>query len=164
MSITRLSPGSRVWFFVADRPLNANEAEHLNKIMTEFISGWKSHGSALSAGYEIRWNALLVVAVDESVEAPSGCSIDKVFRLLNDFKETTQIDFLNRLLLLVPTGENTVNIYTHSAAKTALENGILTDNTPVSDVMHTTLGSFVNNPLQPFQHHWMGKQIIRQNA
>jgi hypothetical protein len=65
---------------------------------------------------------------------------------------------------LVPTGENTVNIYTHSAAKTALENGILTDNTPVSDVMHTTLGSFVNNPLQPFQHHWMGKQIIRQNA
>jgi hypothetical protein len=76
----------------------------------------------------------------------------------------TGIDFLNRLLLLVPAGENTANIYTQSAAKEALEKGTLTENTPVADVMHTTLGSFVNRPLQPFHHHWMGKQLIRQNA
>jgi hypothetical protein len=164
MSITQLSPGSRVWFFIANRNLNSEEAAQLTGVMSEFVSGWKSHGSALSADFDFRWNALLTVAVDESVEAPSGCSIDKVFRLLNDFMTATGIDFLNRLLLLVPSGDETANIYTSSAAKEALEKGTLTENTPVADVMHTTLGSFVNRPLQPFHHHWMGKQLIRQNA
>jgi hypothetical protein len=94
MSITQLSPGSRVWFFIANRPLNSEEAAQLTGVMSEFVSGWKSHGSALSADFDFRWNALLTVAVDESVEAPSGCSIDKVFRLLNDFMTATGIDFL----------------------------------------------------------------------
>jgi hypothetical protein len=164
MSVNQLSLGSRVWFFIANRPLNAEEAAQLTGAMTEFVSSWKSHGSALSAGFDFRWNALLTVAVDEAVESPSGCSIDKVFRLLNDFMTATGIDFLNRLLLLVPSGDDTANLFTADGAKEAMEKGTLTDNTPVADVMHTTLGSFINSPLQPFRHHWMGKQLIRQNA
>jgi len=111
MSLAHLSPGSRVWFFIADRPLTEAEAAQLKMAMSEFVSGWKSHGSALSAGFELRWNALLAVAVDESVEAPSGCSIDKVFRLLTDFTAATGIDFLNRLLLLVPQPDGTALVY-----------------------------------------------------
>ncbi|NBP04809.1 MAG: hypothetical protein EBV15_01120 [Bacteroidetes bacterium] len=160
MSLAHLSPGSRVWFFIADRPLNANEAEQLNQTMTEFIGGWKSHGSALSAGYEIRWNALLVVAVDESIEAPSGCSIDKVFRLLSDFTTATGIDLLNRLLLLVPDNADTASIYTRQLAAAAIETGTINENTPVADIMHIRLETFVSQPLQPFRDHWMGKQLL----
>ncbi|MFM7766011.1 MAG: hypothetical protein ACKO6I_10170 [Sphingomonadales bacterium] len=163
MSLAHLSPGSRVWFFIADRPLNANEASQLNQTMTEFISGWKSHDSALSAGFELRWNALLTVAVDESVETPSGCSIDKVFRLLTDFTAATGIDFLNRLLLLVPEGES-ANVYTRQAATAAIESGELNENTLVADVMHTHLETYNAQPLQSFRNHWMGKQLLKQNA
>lgn len=163
MSIAHLSPSSRVWFFIADRPLNANEAAQLNQTMTEFVSGWKSHGSALLAGFELRWNALLTVAVDESVEAPSGCSIDKVYRLLTDFTTATGIDFLNRLLLLVPEGES-ASVNTRQSAAAAIESGKLNENTPVADVMHTRLETYTSQPLKPFRDHWMGKQLLKQNA
>lgn len=164
MSLAHLSPGSRVWFFIADRPLTEAEAAQLNMAMSEFVSGWKSHGSALSAGFELRWNALLAVAVDESVEAPSGCSIDKVFRLLMDFTAATGIDFLNRLLLLVPQPHGTALVYNRQSANEAINGGQLQENTPVADVMHARLGDFTANLLQPFREHWMGKQLLKQNA
>jgi hypothetical protein len=164
MSLSHLAPGSRVWFFIADRPLTEAEAMQLNEAMSEFVSGWKSHGSALSAGFELRWNALLTVAVDESVESPSGCSIDKVFRLLNDFAAATGIDFLNRLLLLVTKPDGTAHIYTRESATKAINSGELKENTAVADVMHAKLGDFMANPLQSFREHWMGKQLFKQNA
>lgn len=164
MSLSHLAPGSRVWFFIADRPLTEAEATQLIEAMSEFVSGWKSHGSALSAGFELRWNTLLTVAVDESVESPSGCSIDKVFRLLNDFAAATGIDFLNRLLLLVTKPDGTAHIHTRESATIAINSGELQENTPVADVMHNRLGDFIANPLQPFREHWMGKQLFKQNA
>ena len=164
MSLAHLSSDSRVWFFIANRPLTAPEEQQLQALMTEFINGWKSHGSPLLAGFELRWHALLTVAVDESVEAPSGCSIDKVFKLLQEFLIATGIDFLNRLLLLVPDGEETAQIYSRDKAQEALDCGKLDENTMVADIMHTTLGTFAGAPLQPFCNHWMGKQLIRKNA
>jgi hypothetical protein len=164
MSLARLSSDSRVWFFIADRPLTAPEVQQLQALMTEFVNGWKSHGSALLASFELRWNTLLTVAVDESVEAPSGCSIDKVFRLLQDFSSATGIDFLNRLLLLVPQEDGTAQIHNRQTATAAIDRAEISENTPVLDVMHPRLGDFTSNPLQPFREHWMGKQILKQNA
>jgi hypothetical protein len=101
-----------------------------------------------------------VVAVDESVEAPSGCSIDKVFRLLSDFTTATGIDLLNRLLLLVPDSADTASIYTRQLADAAIETGKINENTPVANIMHTRLEAFISQPLQPFRDHWMGKQLL----
>lgn len=164
MSLARLSSDSRVWFFIADRPLTAPEEQQLQALMTEFVNGWKSHGSALLAGFELRWHTLLTVAVDDSVEAPSGCSIDKVFRLLQDFSTASGIDFLNRLLLLVPQADGTVQIHNRQTATAAKDRAEISENTPVLDVMHTRLGDFIDKPLQPFHEHWMGKQLLKHNA
>lgn len=164
MSLARLSSDSRVWFFIADRPLTAPEEQQLQALMTEFVNGWKSHGSALLAGFELRWHTLLTVAVDESVESPSGCSIDKVFRLLQDFSSATGIDFLNRLLLLVPQADGTAQIHNRQTATAAKDRAEISENTPVLDVMHTRLGDFIDKPLQPFREHWMGKQLLKHNA
>jgi hypothetical protein len=164
MSLAHLSSGSRIWFFIANRPLTVPEEEQLQALMTEFINGWKSHGSELLAGFELYWRALLTMAVDESVEAPSGCSIDKVFRLLQDFSSATGIDFLNRLLLLVPQADGMAQIHNRQTATAAIDRGELDENTPVADVMHTRLGDFVDKPLQPFREHWMCKQLLKQNA
>ncbi len=164
MSLSHLAPGSRVWFFIADKFLTEAEATQLSEAISEFVSSWKSHGSALSAGFEIHWNALLTVAVDETIEAPSGCSIDKIFRLLNDFSAATGIDFMNRLLMLVPQPDGTAHIYNRESAAHAINGGELQENTSVVNVMHARLRDFTDNPLQPFRDHWMGKQLLKQNA
>ena len=78
---------SRVWMFGAQRFLTPDEANHLQAEMSHFVSGWQAHGKDLLAGFWLLLNNVLVVAVDESKEPPSGCSIDKVFKLLKSQQE-----------------------------------------------------------------------------
>ena len=159
MSLQHLSPNSRVWFFISNRPLTSEEANALSGQLHGFVGQWQAHGKDLSAGFGIFWNALVVVAVDESVEMPTGCSIDKVFKLLQEFGSQNHLDFFTRLLVLVLTDEHSCMIYAQHAAKEALDSAQLQPDTMVANVLHQKLGGFNTHPTQMFNEHWMFKAI-----
>lgn len=163
MSISSLPDSSRVWVFLANRILAPNESMDLQKIIEDFVGKWQTHGADLTAGYEVFGNAALIVAVDESKTPPSGCSIDKVFRLLQDFGAEKSVDFLSRTLVgkLV---ENTVTIFTKQEAVEAFNSGELKDNTLVIDTLVADLSAYKNNFKIAFKNHWLGKQLIVKNT
>lgn len=86
---------SRVWLFGAQRVLTPSEASNLETEMSQFVSGWQAHGKDLLAGFGLLFHSVLVVAVDESKEPPSGCSIDKVFKLLQLQQRKKRFGFFN---------------------------------------------------------------------
>jgi len=98
MIISHLPNQSRTWFFGASRILTPKEIETLREDLHSLVSNWKSHGTRLSAGFEILHESIIIVAVDESIESPSGCSIDKVFGLLKD----QDVDFFSTKFNLAP--------------------------------------------------------------
>ncbi|MDG1747706.1 MAG: hypothetical protein P8I77_07795 [Bacteroidia bacterium] len=116
MSLERLPDNSRVWFFGSDRLLNDEEKSSLSIELQEFVSSWKAHGAELAASFEILHDCILIVAVDESVTPPTGCSIDKVFKLL----EKQASNWFNRLLIWRAFC-NTAKIYTVDELQLALE-------------------------------------------
>lgn len=118
MSLERLPDNSRVWFFGSDRLLNDEEKRSLSIELQEFVSSWKAHGAELAASFEILHDCILIVAVDESVTPPTGCSIDKVFKLL----EKQASNWFNRLLIWRAFC-NTAKIYTVDELQLALEAG-----------------------------------------
>jgi len=118
MSLERLPDNSRVWFFGSDRLLNDEEKSSLSVELQEFVSSWKAHGEELAASFEILHDCILIVAVDESVTPPTGCSIDKVFKLL----EKQASNWFNRLLIWRAFC-NTAKIYTVDELQLALEAG-----------------------------------------
>jgi len=118
MSLERLPDNSRVWFFGSDRLLNDEEKSSLSIELQEFVSSWKAHGAELAASFEILHDCILIVAVDESVTPPTGCSIDKVFKLL----EKQASNWFNRLLIWRAFC-NTSKIYTVDELQLALEAG-----------------------------------------
>jgi hypothetical protein len=118
MSLERLPDNSRVWFFGSDRLLNDEEKSSLSIELQEFVSSWKAHGAELAASYEILHDCILIVAVDESVTPPTGCSIDKVFKLL----EKQASNWFNRLLIWRAFC-NTAKIYTVDELQLSLEAG-----------------------------------------
>ena len=97
MSLQGLPDSSRIWLFAADRVLSESESEALQQDLMMFVAEWQAHGADLTAGFELRYGACLVIAVDESQAAPTGCSIDKAFRLLQRFGSEHKMDFFNRL-------------------------------------------------------------------
>jgi len=118
MSLERLPDNSRVWFFGSDRLLNDEEKSSLSIELQEFVSSWKAHGAELAASFEILHDCILIVAVDESVTPPTGCSIDKVFKLL----EKQASNWFNRLLIWRAFC-NTAKIYTVDELQLALRTG-----------------------------------------
>ena len=118
MSLERLPDNSRVWFFGSDRLLNDEEKSSLFIELQEFVSSWKAHGAELAASFEILHDCMLIVAVDESVTPPTGCSIDKVFKLL----EKQASNWFNRLLIWRAFC-NTAKIYTVDELQLALKSG-----------------------------------------
>ncbi len=158
MSLINMPEHSRVWVFQANRLLlNAEEAT-LNSALTEFVAEWTAHGKELSAGFEIYKSAAVFVAVDESAEAPSGCSIDKVFRLLAAFGNDHNMDFLNRLLITVEL-ESGIQIYSRKQALDAVHDKIIFSQTPTLNLQIIQLFELQNSPWLPFGNSWLGKTI-----
>jgi hypothetical protein len=94
--INKLPGSSKVWVYQSDRQLTQSEAERLAAETKQFITSWTAHNQDLRGGFEIPFNTFLVIAVDESLNEASGCSLDKKFHFIRSTGENLGIDFLNR--------------------------------------------------------------------
>jgi hypothetical protein len=156
--LPQLPNTARVWLFGASRTLNAEECESLESSISSFVAHWQAHGKDLVAGYALLWRGILVVAVDESKEPPSGCSIDKVFHLLKTQQEKTGLDFLQRTLIWMPeTAE--LRIHTLETLIEAIDNGTCEQDSLTVNMMATTLGELRTNGLIPLSKSWVTKKL-----
>lgn len=76
MSFLDLPDSSKIWIYMSNRPFNQVEMDWLKAHLAKFTSEWKAHGVPLEASFEIAYNQIIILAVNEDVESPSGCSID----------------------------------------------------------------------------------------
>ncbi len=156
MIIPNLPKESRVWFFGASKILDNVEGNLLQKELNSLISNWKSHGTMLSAGFEIIHESIVLVAVDQSVENPSGCSIDKVFKLM----KAQSVEFFNRNLIWRPYC-NTTEIHTIESFKEAFQNGEIREDSLVINSMVENLEQARNHLYLPLNKHWAFNKIVK---
>jgi hypothetical protein len=83
-----LPDSARVWVFASDRELTGAAADTLLAAVDQFLSEWKAHGMPLRCAREWRDDRFLAVGVDVNAENASGCSIDGLFRTLQQLERT----------------------------------------------------------------------------
>ena len=83
-----LPDSARLWVFASDRPLTGTDADALLTEVDEFLSTWAAHGTPLRCGREWRDDRFLAIGVDVNAENASGCSIDGLFRRLQQLERT----------------------------------------------------------------------------
>lgn len=95
-----LGPGARVWFYVTNRPLTDPERIHMLSALDAFTSQWQAHGTPLNAAATILLHDIVVLAVDESSQQATGCSIDASVSFLRHLPESlpslADLDLLDR--------------------------------------------------------------------
>jgi hypothetical protein len=96
-----LSNDSKVWLYLAERKLSNGEVEHISAVLEEFNATWSAHGKKLNSATNVLFNQCIVLAVDESTEIASGCSIDSSVKVLKSLSSTLNVDFFNRMNVLV---------------------------------------------------------------
>ena len=93
--IDELPDSSRTWVFGADRPPGPDAAAQVLDRMRAFLEDWTAHRRHLRAALDWRHERFLIVAVDESSAAASGCSVDDLMGLLAALEEETGLGLVD---------------------------------------------------------------------
>lgn len=155
--LSRMSPHSRVWFYGLEHPMSAAQEEALREMLDAFVADWKAHGADLAAAYALEEAQYLTIAVDESQQQATGCSIDKSVHLLQSFGASNGLDFFNRMLIHVRTPEGSKAL-TSAALKAAVAEGTVDAATPVRHALAATLGERGDGWI-PLAQSWAAKYL-----
>ncbi len=150
LSIEQMPDHSRVWVYQANRPFSASETQAIENYLTPALTQWAAHGAGLNASFEIRFQQVIVIAVDETVNAASGCSIDASTRWFKEMGAELGIDFFDRSTAVVDGDEVTL------LPLTALKNNpLLTPTKQVIPLQTESLGAYRSGWLQRADTTWL---------
>ena len=110
MNFENLSPDSKLWLYQTNRPLSPTEITWVKEQLEVFTKEWAAHGNQLKAAGEVLNPYFVALAVDLTHENASGCSIDASVRFLKAMGQELNVDFFNRLKMVVENenGEQTL--------------------------------------------------------
>ncbi len=151
-----LSDTSRVWIYQASRSFSAEELEEVKAGLDQFIKEWTAHGSQLEAGYEIRYNRFIVIALDQTNASASGCSIDASVRFIQALEKKYDIDLLDKMNVSYKQGEFVAYKSLIDFKKMA-KNKSVSKNTIVFNNLVTNKMEYENHWEVPAEESWHGR-------
>ena len=125
-SFDELNPLSRLWVFQSDRLLSTDEVNLIEEELARFISTWATHGVPLSAAFTINNNCAALVAVDESIQAASGCSISSLTSLFETIGNKIGVSFFDRFSIAFKNEEKHV-VCSVNDFKDFIKSGLVTE-------------------------------------
>lgn len=149
---------SRVWVYQSNRAFTDDESEAIRAAGVEFAAAWSSHGADLLAAVEVFHNRFVVIFLDESQAAASGCSIDSSVGFVRNLQTTYHIDLLDRLTVAY-NQNGSVQTCSMDEFRAQLKAGTLSAETLVYNNLVTAKGDWTNGWLVPVSASWH-KQLL----
>ncbi len=154
-----LPNNSRVWIYQSDREFTQKEIEFISGKAEEFINSWTRHGDNLKGSFTIKYNQFLVLAVDESFNNVSGCSIDSSVRFIQQLENELQLDLMNKMNITFKDGD-TINLVKLSDFQKFAKEKKITQETVVFNNMVNTKQDFENNWEVPVKQSWHKRFLV----
>jgi hypothetical protein len=154
---TDISSSAKVWIFQAERRLTSFEIDFLSRELQNFISSWSAHGATLSAKFELFFQQVFVVAVDESQVKPSGCSLDKLMQFFQMLSEKAGLNLMDRNIALV--SENSLKLVSLNIFKENLRKGIYNSKTKILNNTVDTVELLQTNWIVPVEKSWASRLV-----
>lgn len=153
---------ARVWVFGARAPLDEVDAPRLLTAVDRYLASWKAHGAALTCARAFRDEHFLAVAVDERASGASGCSVDGLFRALQDVEEGIGTTLLAGGLAFFRDAGGFVHGVTRAEFEQMGARGDVDGATRVFDTTVTTAGDFRARFERPARESWHADLLPRQ--
>ncbi len=157
-SYESLAPNSKVWVYQSNRNFTETETQAINQKVAGFTQNWAAHGSGLQAYGKLHHQRFLVLMVDESRVGASGCSIDSSVHLVKELGQAYQVDFFDRLSVVVKAGEE-LKTYSINGLKDAIASGELTADTPMFNNLVKDKADWEQNWLIPIGQSWLKTKL-----
>ena len=149
-----LPDSSRLWIFPADRPLSFDEQEALMRSAEAGLDDWSAHGSPVTWGCRIERGQALVIGVDETRTALTGCSIDGAIRHIRELESRFRTSLLDHGRVFFRDGER-MRAVARPEFKKLVSEGTIHDDTLVYNNVITTVGELRHGAWElPYSHSW----------
>ena len=88
---------SRIWIYASEQKLTNEQENHILKDISDHLQNWDAHKVPLTAGVTILEHHFIIIALDETKNGASGCSIDTLQNKIQEIESSFSISLLNRL-------------------------------------------------------------------
>ena len=154
-----LPNNSRVWIYQSDREFTNQEIVFISNKAEEFINSWTRHGDDLKGSFTVKYNQFLVLAVDESFNDVSGCSIDSSVRFIKQLENELQLDLMNKMNVTFKDND-TINLVKISDFQRFAKEEKITPETIVFNNMVNTKEGFETNWEVPAKQSWHKRFLV----
>jgi hypothetical protein len=154
-----LPNNARVWIYQSDREFTAKEIEIVSVKAVDFINQWTRHGDDLKGSFTFKYNQFLILAVDETFNTVSGCSIDSSVRFIQALEKELQLDLMNKMNVTFKDNEH-INLVKLADFHRFAKEQKITSETIVFNNMVATKEDFENNWEIPAKESWHKRFLV----
>ena len=144
---------SKIWIYQSNRKFSDEEFSAIETALKSFLENWQAHGTGLESSYELKYNRFIIIAVDQEVQASTGCSIDASVEFIQSLEKKYQVDLLDKMNVTFKNGE-------HIAHKTLIDfkkmvkDKAVTENTIVFNNLVNTIEEYNESWEVPAMDSW----------
>lgn len=149
-----LPDSARLWVFPSDRLLSPDEQDALVRSVEDGLADWSAHGSPVTWGVRIEQGQCLLIGVDETRTALTGCSIDSAIARIRELEVEFGTSLLDNGRIFLREGE-AIRALSRRDFKKRVGEGTITAETVVFDNTIPTVGAFRRGAWEiPFYRSW----------
>jgi hypothetical protein len=153
---TNLPNDARLWIYQSNREFTEKEVAYIAIKSEDFINQWTRHGDDLKGSFMIKYNHFLVLAVDETFNTVSGCSIDSSVRFIKELEKELNLDLMDKMNVTYYNGDFIAHKSLIDFKKMAKDRSV-TGNTVVFNNLVTTKAEYENYWEVPASESWHGQ-------
>lgn len=144
---------SKVWIYQANRSFSEREQKEISSKLDAFIENWTAHGSNLQASYEIKHKRFIILALNQHLNAASGCSIDASVHFIQQLEQDYNVDLLDKMNVSYKQGEFIAYKTLTDFRKMAKQKAV-SKNTIVFNNLVTNIAEYKENWEVPAKDSW----------
>lgn len=165
LNISSIPENARVWTYAFSKPLSAIQLEWLEKTTEAFTANWKAHGHQLKAGHLIIDQIFLVLYVDESHQAATGCSIDDSVAFIKQIGDHFKSDLTDKMRIYFRRSRDAgIDFIPFTKCKQIAEAGELEIYQSVFDFSADRWGVWNERFEKPLNQSFLAKWLKSKNA
>ncbi len=153
-----MPPSSRIWIYQANRKMSDAEVKDIKKQAVDFVDDWTAHQQSLHASFEIFYNVFLVLAVDESHNDASGCSVDKSVYFIREIENRFNVSLLDRFNIAFRYGES-VEVKSLKDFQKMMKEDNLPESTPVFNNLIYRKSDLEKKWEVPLRDSWLAEKL-----
>ena len=97
VDFNNISDESRIWIYASEKELTNNQKDYILDCMSLYLQTWKAHNKPLTSAVTILEDHFIIIALDESKNVATGCSIDIMQKNIQEIEKDLSIYLMNRL-------------------------------------------------------------------